>query len=487
MIRTGEEYRTSIRDGREVYIDGERVEDVTVHPSFRPIVDVRARIYDMAHEPATREVMTYEEDGERNAVGLKLPFERQDWEDKRRAVNAVMNDIGGVVTRVGDETVGEMWSLFDGRDVLNEINPQFSENIGRHIEEVTRNDTFHVSANTDPKGDRSKPPQEQDPDMMVHVVKETDAGIVIRGAKYETAAAYSNQAFLKPTIANWGDAKLSDYALGCIVRMGAPGIKHICRTGFVGRGSAEDYPLTNRFDEVDTLVVLDDVLIPWEDVFFYRYTRAAQYIRGTLHRYSAFPYVLRILYTADMLIGAAMWNARQTGLDKMQAVREKLADLICYREGINAHLTASIAAGQRSPGGLMMPHQSMLYAGRVFACSNLPQMMHITRELCGGQICVTPNQAAFAADGTKHWLDKFYSLNEQWQAEDRRKLLAFARDLLNSDYAGHRLTFVQFAQAPHFNHLAATYNAFDFSGPLEFVRKAAGLSERVLGPGKGDA
>ena len=142
-------------------------------------------------------------------------------------------------------------------------------------------------------------------------------------------------------------------------------------------------------------MVLDNVLIPWEDVFFYRHTTAAQYIRGTLHRYSAFPYTLRVLYVADMMIGAALWNARQTGLDKLQAVREKLADLVCYREGINAHLTASIAMAQRSPGGLLMPHQSMLYAGRVFACSNLPQMMHIARELCGGQICVTPNEAAF--------------------------------------------------------------------------------------------
>jgi 4-hydroxyphenylacetate 3-monooxygenase len=77
------------------------------------------------------------------------------------------------------------------------------------------------------------------------------------------------------------------------------------------------------------------------------------------------------------------------------------------------------------------------------------------------------------------WLEKFYTLNDNWLAEDRRKLLAFARDLLNSDYAGHRLTFVQFAQAPHFNHLNAVYNAFDFSGPLDFVKKAAGLSDRV--------
>jgi 4-hydroxyphenylacetate 3-monooxygenase len=131
-----------------------------------------------------------------------------------------------------------------------------------------------------------------------------------------------------------------------------------------------------------------------------------------------------------------------------------------------------------------MPNQSILYAGRVLACSQLPVMMHAARELIGGQICVTPNAAAFAGEGSSDWLKKFYSLNEAWDSEDRRRLLAFSRDLLNSDYAGHRLAFVQFAQAPHFNHLAAVYRNFDFSGPLDFVRRAADLSEKVMG-GKG--
>ena len=191
---------------------------------------------------------------------------------------------------------------------------------------------FHVSANTDPKGDRSKAPQDQDPDMLVHVVKETDAGIVIRGAKFETAAAYSNQAFLKPTIANWGDSELSDYALGCIVKMNAPGVKHICRSGFAGasggcpRANQEDYPLANKFDEIDTLMILDDVLVPWEDVLFYQHTKAASFIRATLHRYSAFPYVQRTLSYADLIIGAALWNVKQTGLEKQQAVQEKLSE-----------------------------------------------------------------------------------------------------------------------------------------------------------------
>ena len=203
------------------------------------------------------------------------------------------------------------------------------------------------------------------------------------------------------------------------------------------------------------------------------------FIRATLHRYSAFAYVQRILKFADMMIGAALFNVRQTGLDKQQAVQEKLSELAVYREGINAHLTAAIALAERSPGGLLMPHQSLLYAGRVLACSELHHKMHIARELCGGQICVTPDAASFASPETRPWLDKYYSVNDAWVSEDRRKLLAFARDLLTSEYAGPRRTFQLFAQAPPFAHLAAVYRSFDWDGPLDFVKKSAGLSDRV--------
>jgi 4-hydroxyphenylacetate 3-monooxygenase len=448
MIRTGQQYRDSIRDGRQVWINGEHVKDVSVHLMFRPLVDVRARIYDMQHDPRFAHALSYwSEAGEVWAVALKLPRTRADWCAKRAAVETVLNDIGGV-------------------------------------DRVVRLDPFHVSANTDPKGDRSKRPQEQDPDMLLHVVKETDAGIVVRGAKFETAAAYANQAFTKPTIANWGDAELSDYAVGFICDLGSPNLKFICRTGFAGRAPVEDYPLANRFDEIDTLVIFDDVLIPWENVLFYRHTKAASFIRATLHRYSAYAFVLRSLKVADMMIGAALFNARQTGLDKQQAVQEKLALLACYREGINAHLTAAVAMAEESPGGLLMPNQSLLYTGRVLASSQLNPMMHICRELCGGQICLTPDFAAFQDPETAGWLDKYYSINADWQSEDRRRLLAFARDLLNSDYAGHRLTFQLFAQSPPYANLAAVYRNFDWDAPLRFVHKSAGLSDRVLTAGR---
>ena len=183
---------------------------------------------------------------------------------------------------------------------------------------------------------------------------------------------------------------------------------------------------------------------------------------------------------ADLMIGAALFNVRQTGLDKQPAVQEKLSQLAVYREGINAHLTAAIATAQRSPGGLLMPNQSLLLTGRVHACTNLPAMMHVARELCGGQICVTPDVASFRHPETGKWMEKFYTINDEWTAEDRRKLLAFARDLLNSDYAGHRLTFQLFAQSAPFAHLAAVYRNFDWGESLGFAHGAAGLSEELL-------
>jgi 4-hydroxyphenylacetate 3-monooxygenase len=480
VLRTGQDYIESIRDGREVWIDGERVSDVASHPAFAPIVRLRARIYDMAHQDGPRDLLSYadEESGERCATTSRPPHTRDDWRAKRASVDAILDEAGGVITRVGDETVGEMWSLLDGRSVLDEIDPTFSANIARHVRRAQLRDPFHVSANTDPKGNRSLRPQDQDPDVLLHVVRETDNGIVVRGAKFETAAAYANQAFVKPTIGEWNNEVLSDYAVGFLADMGAPGIRHICRSAFRGQDAADDYPLTSRYDEIDTMIVFDDVEIPWENVFFYRHTRAAAFIRATLHRYSIFPYVQRYARFADFLLGVAYASARSTGVTMHQAVREKIAQIACYREGINAHLTAAIELAEPSPGGLLMPNQPMMYAARVFASTQLPAVMHTVRDLCGCQVSLMPSKAMFDTPEAGEWLRKYFTIGEI-PAEERRKLFALARDLLNSDYAGHRLTFQLFAQSPPFSHLLAVYNNYDFSGPLDLVARYSGVADAV--------
>lgn len=478
MIRTGQDYRNGIRSDRDVHVDGEPVEDVTTHPAFAPLIELRARIYDMQHDPAHRDILTRTAKGKTSTIAASLPYSQVDWWAKRRTTDRILSQVGGIATRIGDETMGEFWSLHDCRDALVDMAPQFARNIDAHVTAARHDDLFRISANTDPKGNRSLSPLEQDPDMLLHVVRETDAGIIVRGAKFETGAPYADLAYTKPNLANWGDTLPEEYAVGFVADLNARGLKFICRPSFARPGTQRDYPLSNRFDEIEALVIFDDVLIPWENVLFHRQPRAATLIRATLHRYSAYAFVHRILTFADMLIGVALLNCRQSGLDREQGVRDKLVRLAVWREGIHAHLTAAIALGEKSPAGLMMPNQSLLYAGRVLALSQLHEMMHVARELCGGQLVLTPNAAAFEAPEAADWLGKYYALNDACDAEERRKLMAFARDLISSDYAGHRLAFSIFGQSPPHAQLAAVYHHFDWDGPAALVRDAAGLKDQ---------
>ncbi|MBD8004531.1 4-hydroxyphenylacetate 3-hydroxylase family protein [Bacillus norwichensis] len=475
-LMTGQEYMESLNDGREVYIDGEKVKNIAEHPSLRPIIEAKARMYDMNHEAKYKNICTVDTPNGTICRAYKMPETKDDLKAIRKYVETVLDDLGGVVYRVGDETIGEMWSLYDAQESLNEIDPTYTENIKNHIDRISRLDLFHVSANTDPKGDRSKlfTGKAGSDTNLLHVVEENDRGIVVSGAKFETAAAYAHQAFVKPTISNWTDESMLPYASGFICDMGSPGLKHICRTSHGKNQNPIDYPISTQFDEIDTLLIFDKVLIPWENVLFHNNLKSVQFIRKTVHRYSAFNYVIRLLRRADLLLGTAVLNAEQTGLTKIPAVQEKITNLICYRESINAHLTAAVAEAEESTSGLLMPNQSLLYTGRIQAIANFNDMLHLTRELVGGQLAVTPDSVTIQHPEVKGYIDKYYSL-AGWDAEDRTKLLFFARDLLNSSRGGHQTTFELFAQGPPFTQLQAAFNNFDLEPSRQMVRKAANI------------
>ena len=246
MIRTGDEYRESIRDGREVWINGERVAR-----RHRP---TRRSSRSSTSAPASTTWPTTT--ATRDVDDLRRPRDRR--AQRRRAASCRARARTGTpsgarstpcstTSAASSPASATRRSARCGRSTTARTCSTRSTRASPRTSAATssarvRADPFHVSANTDPKGDRSKRPQDQDPDMLLHVVRETDRGIVVRGAKYETAAAYANQAFVKPTIANWGDGELSDYAVGFIVDMGAPGLKHICRTGFAGRAPGRGLP-----------------------------------------------------------------------------------------------------------------------------------------------------------------------------------------------------------------------------------------------------
>jgi len=444
MIRSGRDYLQSLCDGRAVWVADAPVTDMLHDPHLEPAIALRARLYDLQHQPEQRATLVCRQDGQDIPVPAALPFSQADWWAKRRATDAMLDAAGGPVFRLGDDTPGEIWALADAQDELNAIDPQFGANITRHIARATQDDMFLVTGNSTPQGSLAM----GETQSQLTVLRETDAGLVVSGAKFATAAAHANYAYIKPALSSLGDQAFSNQAVGFICNLSSPGLRFICRPS--------SQPAAACPDEVETLLIFDKVLIPWEDVIFYRHSQAARVLRATLHRYSAFAFMQRGLRLMDILIGTAALRLRQTGLDALQPVQDRLGTLAGFRESLNAHLTAAITLAERSPAGLLMPNQSLLYAGRQMMTGGMHQMVQITRELCGGQVALARNTAADA---------------------DHNRLLAFADGLLNAAQASQRMNFLTFAQAPGFAQSAALYRNFDWDGPMALVRDMAGLSK----------
>src|SRR6266567_6499490 len=262
---TGEEYLESLRDGREIWIYGERVKDVTTHPAFRNTARMIARLYDALHDPALRDVLTTETDtgsGGRTHRYFRAP---KSWEEQlaaRDAIAAWARLTYGFVGRSPDYKASFLATL--GANA--EFYAPWQENARRWYAFAQERLPFINHAIVHPPIDRDRPPNEI-ADIVCHVEKETDAGLIVSGAKVvATGSVLTNYTF----VAHHGSIPVQDksYALVFMVPTDAPGVKFICRTSYemnsTVMGSPFDYPLSSRLDENDAVFIMDKVLVPWE-------------------------------------------------------------------------------------------------------------------------------------------------------------------------------------------------------------------------------
>ena len=228
------------------------------------------------------------------------------------------------------------------------------------------------------------------------------------------------------------------------------------------------------------MIVFDDVEIPWENVFFYRHTKAAAFIRATLHRYSIFPFVQRYLRFADLLLGVAYASARSDRREDAPGRAGEARRARLLPRGHQRPPDRGDRAGRAEPGRPADAQPAAAVHGPGTRLLPAAGGSCTSPATCAAASCASrPTRRRSPIPRPGRWLEKYLAIGEI-AAEDRRKLFAFARDLLNSDYAGHRLTFQLFAQSPPFSHLLAVYNNYDFDGPLDLVRaQSAGLSDAM--------
>ena len=254
-LKTPAEYVESLRDGRVTYWDGERIDDITTHPKFKTPIAVALGAYDYAN-PARREVMTYRTDeGDAAHRVFQIPRAEADLH-KRIELMHDMSIVGGVT--------GVFMALMSVKDAVAEVNPQYAENIERMYRYVRDNDLRAAEVITDPKGDRSRRAHEQDdPDLYLRIVKRTDEGIVVRGAKLHiTAASLVHELVVMPTKGMRQDE--TDYAVSFSIPVNTKGVSIINRSFAAPELNEFDYPASGHHSMPEGFVVFDDVFVPWD-------------------------------------------------------------------------------------------------------------------------------------------------------------------------------------------------------------------------------
>ncbi|MCR0983775.1 4-hydroxyphenylacetate 3-hydroxylase family protein [Roseomonas populi] len=480
-LRTGAEYLRAIADdGRRVYVDGELVRDVTRHPAFREGARSIARLYDMAADPANRERLTYASpaDGAPVLRAYQIPRTHADIRAKRLAAEAWAEATFGLMGRTPDHVAGFFAGYAAKPSVFAAGGQQFADNVVRFYEKLRDNHLYASYAIVPPQIDRSKPAHQQsDPSLYAGVVREKDGGIVVRGAQQlATGGVFSDYLYLscihplQP-----GD---ENYAIGVAIPMNAPGLKLLSRRGFAAKAeNAFDYPLTSRFDETDSLVVLDDVFVPWEDVFIYRNTQICfdQWWKTPSHVYGNLQAQARYATKLRFLLGLAKRMNEATGHDKNPPVMVQMGELASLATIVDSMVQAQEVMAKVEDDGVLWPSRNTLYSVMALQSEINPRMIDIVREITGaGMITLPSSERDFENPEIAADLDRFLGTPKQ-AARDKVALMKLAWDFIGTEFGNRHQQYEKFYGGASFLVKMNVFRNYDFDRATGLVDAALSL------------
>lgn len=438
---TGKEYLESLRDGREIWLHGERVKDVTTHPAFRNAARSLARLYDALHDPQYRDVLTTETDtgnGGFTHKYFKAARSAQDLLEARDAIASWARLSYGWMGRSPDYKGSFLATL--GADP--ELYEPYQENARRWYKEAQERVLFFNHAIHNPPVDRDKPVHEVE-DIFVRVEKETDEGLIVSGAKMvATGSALVHYNFVAYTGAI--PIQREDFAVVFIAPMNSPGIKLLCRPSYelqaAVTGSPFDHPLSSRFDENDAILVFDKVLIPWENVLIYRDLQKANSFfpksgflpRALLHGCT------RLAVKLDFISGLLLKGVESTGTNQFRGVQMNVGEVLAWRNLLWSLSSAMALNPDAFTNGTVLPNTEAAMAYRVFGTSvAFPRVKEIISNVMAGALIVQPSIADdFNNPELRPYLDKLYRGSNGYDAISKTKLTKLLWDAIGSEFGG---------------------------------------------------
>ncbi len=449
-MRRGEDYVAALRDGRVVLLDGERVKDVPAHPAFAAPIRTVAATYDAARSTAGEPATWVDGDGVRRSAMWLVPRSADDLAARRRCHRFWAEPSYGLMGRTPDHVACVLTAFAAWRRLFDRGGRRFGDNVVRFYEKARDQDLYVAYAIVPPQVDRTQPAHRH-PEPFLHpgVVRERDGGIVLRGCQaIATSAVMADWLFLSYiTPLAPGD---EDYAISVVMPMSAEGLRLFPRRPYQTQAtSVFDYPLSARFDEVDTTVVLDDVFVPWEDVFIHRDVALvnAQFHETPSHTLANFQSLVRFAVKCEFLAGLALKLAevqRAEGLPPTQAALGGDIAALC------ATFDALAQAAERNPlvtEGVARPHPQFIYAGMSLQRRLVVDLLRAIRELAGGAFQALPSsEAAFTSAETRADTERYYRSTAA-PARARVKLLKLVWDFVGTEFGGRQLQYEMFYSA----------------------------------------
>jgi 4-hydroxyphenylacetate 3-monooxygenase len=315
-------------------------------------------------------------------------------------------------------------------------------------------------------------------EVAARIVKETEQGIVIRGARIlATLGPLSDEIAVFPSTVLKAAADTAPYAFAFAIPSDTPGLKYICRESFDYGRSSFDHPLGSRFEEMDAIVIFDDVLVPWERVFLkadpFLCNKMFAETNAVVHMMHQV--VVKNVAKAEFLLGVACLIVDAIGATEFPHVHEKIAECIVNLELMKACLRAGEADAAIDRWGVMSPHRPPLDVARNIFPKMYPRMVEILQLLSSSGLMMIPPQSALDSpigDDIEHYL-----VVAQLDARDRVKLFRLAWDIACSAFGGRQVLYERFFFGDPVRMASALYNVYDKEPLMERVRQFLGREE----------
>ena len=473
-IRTGAAYLESLRDDRQIWIDGDRVADVTRDPRFTAAAQTVAELYQMQHDPALHATMTYASPTSGDAVGVSFiqPASVDDLVRRRAMVKVWADATCGMFGRSPDYMNVMTAAYAAASDAFGHRERRFADNIRAYYEFARETDITMTHTFVNPQVDRSRPVEQQDKDLAARIVKETDAGIVIHGARMvSTLCAFSNDIMVMPSTFITNNTAGEPYAFGFCIPVVTPGMRFICRPAVIHQQAASpmDFPLSSRLDETDAMVVFDNVLVPWERVFIHR---DPEFCNNLYNPTGVYPHVMHQFVTknlakSEFMMGLGFTIAKTTNIDQHLHVQNMLAELIQFAEFNRACLRASEVDATPNAQGVITPAAMPLWTVRMMYATMFRRSCEIIQTLGAGGLVAVPSYAETEGAAWPDVATYFQAANAD--SRSRIKLFRLAFDAAVSSFSGRQQLYEKYYSGDPVRLAGTLYQLYDRDSHMERI------------------